>query len=285
MARRVIIRFRVYQFFLRAYRLYKRAGIRQTIVRFVAKILHVEVGIQLAKNKAYKILSEKYDFRVAYGPFKGMQLNKNIWWSRNDLITQTLGIYEEHILEKIKFFSKYGATAFIDIGAADGYFAVGMAYSKLYEKVYAFEIEEDGRNRIIENALRNNCEKKIQVFGKANLKSIKKITAIEKKATFLIDIEGSEYDFLDTNMLEALANHFVICELHPWLVNDGEMLQEKLLESASSFFDVDLIKRESYNPNNFSDFDNLSDEERLIAVGEGRERNMYWMILSPRNFS
>lgn len=46
-------------------------------------------------------------------------------------------------------------------------------------------------------------------------------------------------------------------------------------------FNIKLIKRENYSPNKFSELDDLSDEERLIAVEEGRKKNMQWLVLTP----
>ena len=74
-------------------------------------------------------------------------------------------------------------------------------------------------------------------------------------------------------MLTLLSSCYIICELHPFLVYDGYKLQNKLIEMAKQKFNVELIK-EKITPNIFSELDNLSDEERLIAVGEGREKHV-----------
>lgn len=266
----------------RLIRVIKRDGLLLAFIRVLAKLLRVEIGIQSVKNKVWEILLKKYNYTVAHGAFKGMKLNKKVWWSKNDYITQTLGIYEEHILQKITHFAKNGSTTLIDVGAADGYFAVGMAYSNIYQKVYAFEIEKEGRDRILENANANKCNNKIKIFGEADVSSISKIIDEGDKVTVMIDIEGAEYDFLSDDMLTILNGNHVVCELHPWMVDGGDNLQIKLLSKASKQFNVELINREIYKPNMFSEFDNLSDEERLIAVGEGREKNMQWMVLYPK---
>ena len=266
----------------RLIRVVKRDGFLLTFIRVIAHFLRVEIGMQAAKNKAWEILLKKYNYTVAHGSFKGMKLNQKVWWSKNDYITQTLGIYEEHILKKITNFAKSGASTLIDVGAADGYFAVGMAYSNIYKNVYAFEIEKEGRDRILENANANKCNDKIKVFGEADVGSISKIIKGEDKVTVMIDIEGAEYEFFSEDMFKILSGNYVICELHPWMVDGGDSLQIKLLNKASEKFNVELIKRDTYRPNMFSEFDNLSDEERLVAVGEGREKNMQWMVLSPK---
>ena len=265
----------------RIIRVIKRDGISLFFIRVLARILRVEIGYQAAKNKAWKILQEKYGHVIAYGPFKGMKLSYDIWWSKNDRITQMLGTYEVHVLARLKEFSAQGASRFIDIGAADGYFAIGMAFSKIYSKVLAFEIEPAGQERIEINLARNQCEEFVSVFGEADYSSLKKLLSDDLKTSVLVDIEGAEYQLLDEKMLSLLSNCYLICELHPWLVDDGYQLQRQLIERAKKNFNVELIKRENYSPNIFSELDDLSDEERLIAVSEGRGKNMQWLVLTP----
>ena len=266
----------------RIIRVLLRDGLSFLIVRVVAKILRVNIGMQRAKDKAWAILEDRYNLAIAYGPFKGMKLSEDVWWSKNDRITQTLGIYEEHVLNKLIFFSREGSKRFIDIGAADGYFAVGMAFSKTYPEVYAFEIEPKGQERIKQNATRNSCRTSVNVYGEANIASLKKLINKEFKSTLLIDIEGAEYNLLNTEMLSLLSGNYIICELHPWLVDNGDELQRNLLERASKKFHVELIFRETYAPNLFPEFNDLSDGERLVAVGEGRGKNMQWLVLTPK---
>lgn len=260
----------------------KRDGISLFFVKVMAKILRVEIGIQEAKNKAWDILLRKYNYSVAYGPFAGMKLNRNIWWSKNDRITQTLGVYEEHILKKMCLFADMGATRLINVGAADGYFAVGMAYSNIYSNVVAFEIEAEGQKRTLETAKANNCADKILIYGEADIDSIAKEITTEETSTVLIDIEGAEYDLLSEKMLKLLSDSYIICELHPWLAEDGPSRQQSLLDRASQIFNVELIKREHYNPNVFPEFDDLSDEQRLVALGEDRQKNMQWLVCTPK---
>ena len=259
----------------------KRDGVSLLLVRMLAKILRVDIGYQAAKNKARQILEEKYGLVVAHGPFKGMKLSKDVWWQKNDRITQILGIYEKHVLERLRLFSMQGANRFVDIGAADGYFAIGMAYSKMYSKVFAFEIEKLAQDMIKENAIRNRCSDVVSVFGEAHYSSLEKLVSDGIKTTLLIDIDGAEYRLLDEKMLSLLSNCYLICELHPWMVDNGYYLQNKLLETARKIFKIELIKRENYSPNIFSELDDLSDEVRLIAVGEERAKNMEWLVLTP----
>ena len=264
----------------RIYRIFKRDGIRLFLVKLIAKSLAVDIGVRKLKNEVWSILLKKYNYKVAYGPFKGMTLAKKMWWG-NDWITQTLGIYEEHLFEYLEKFSQLGAKKFIDIGAADGYFVIGLTFSKIYEKSIAFEISHEGRKSIHESARRNRCEDRVEIYSEANLKSLTAALSGSEKSTVMIDIEGAEYDFLSDEILKTLSNSFVICELHHNLVNNGSSLELGLLSRADKYFNTQLIKRENYNPNAFPDLDHLGDDKRLIAVSEGRSKNTRWLVCSP----
>ena len=267
---------------LRFFSILKKDGFSWTIVRIFLSTLKQPNEIQRAKNKVLNKIILEHGYQVAYGAFKGMKLSKNIYWSKNDLITHILGVYEKHVLKKIIEFSKKGNYPFIDIGAADGYFAIGMAFSETFKKIYAFEIDEEGRRSLNRNIENNLCKGKVVVDIEANFENLKEIIDKNKSAVILIDIEGSEFDLLDNKLLKLLSNCYIVCELHPALSTNGFEKQNKLINNVKAFFDVSIIQRESYCPNKFSELSEFTDEERLIAFGEGRENNMNWLILEPK---
>jgi hypothetical protein len=267
---------------LRFFSVLKKDGFSWTIVRIFLVILKQPNEIQRAKNKVLNKIILEHGHQVAYGTFKGMKLSKNTYWSKNDIITHILGVYEKHVLKKIIEFSKKGNYPFIDIGAADGYFAIGMAFSEIFNKIYAFEIDERGRKSLNRNIGNNLCKDKVVVDIEANFETLKEIVDKNKSAVILIDIEGSEFDLLDNKLLRLLSNCYIVCELHPALSANGFEKQNMLINNAKAFFDVSIIQRESYCPNKFSELNEFTDEERLIAFGEGRENNMNWLILEPK---
>ena len=133
------------------------------------------------------------------------------------------------------------------------------------------------------NAENNLCKDKIVIGNEANFDSIKKIVDENNGAVILIDIEGSEFDLLDKKLLESLANCYIVCELHPLLINSGYEKQRILIENSKAFFNISIIQRESYCPNKFFELNEFTDDERLIAFSEGRENNMDWLVLEPKS--
>ena len=262
---------------------YSNKRYKRSIIKFISKILRQPNDIQLAKNRVLEFLINKYGYKVAYGQFKNMKLDKEIWWSKNDLTTKILGVYEKHIVDQLTDFSKKGSKIFVDIGAADGYFPIGLVISDLFKESFAYEISSKGRDIIKKNITNNNCIDRVNVRNQATFDSLNKIISNNKNPTILIDIEGSEFDFFSMKMLNLLKSSNVICELHPWLVKHGEQKQKDLLNNASKFFNINLIKREFYNPNQFEDLNEFGDDERLLAFSEKRSRNTNWLVLHPKN--
>ena len=88
--------------------------------------------------RSERISLETYDAcngEVKYGPFQGLSLNSKTGWGKSDLGAQCLGLYEKEILDDIGSQEKGKYQTFIDIGAADGYYAVGMLLAGIVNNV------------------------------------------------------------------------------------------------------------------------------------------------------
>ena len=248
----------------------------------VRKLLSLKSDIVKAKEKVLLHLLNMHKATVAYGPFKGMKLSQDVWWGKFDLSTKMLGVYEHHVLSQIVDLSATVNGPFVDVGAADGYFAIGVAKSELMDKVYAYEISEKGRQSLRENALLNNCLDRVIIDSEANYDSLAGLLAEHRQALFLIDIEGAEYGLLNNDVLSLLRNSTVIVELHPWIIEGGYEMQEALLSNVDKWFDARFIERKTYNPNEFEELLEFSDDERLLAFSEGRVKLIQWLVLTPK---
>ena len=95
--------------------------------------------------------ARKHNFVVQYGIFKNLKMNDKVSWGKGDIGSKIYGIYENKIQQKLKDISK---PILIDIGAADGFFAIGCLKSKICEFCYAFE-EIKISNKSIETLARS----------------------------------------------------------------------------------------------------------------------------------
>tara|TARA_Y100001968_G_scaffold66625_1_gene57476 strand:- start:240 stop:1073 length:834 start_codon:yes stop_codon:yes gene_type:complete len=220
---------------------------------------------------------------VKYGPFKGLRLTQDTWWGQLDLGSQCLGLYEKEILEFIKNIEEGQFTNFIDIGAADGYYAVGILSTGKIQRSICFEKTDEGREAIRTNWKKNGSIGQLVVKGKANIKSIGTLTKYDlEKSLILIDIEGGEFDLLSNDILYKFRHSKILLEIHNW-VTDFEKKYKKLLSSLDKFFFIKIIERMNRHVDKYAELRDFTDDNRLLLVSERRPCLMRFLELTPKS--
>lgn len=234
------------------------------------------------RRRLSDLLTSNFRSTVQYGTFKGYQIPLSSHWGALARPAMLLGLYEKEVLETLCELSK-NKDIFIDVGAADGFFAVGAVYAKLFNKSYAYEINENGRAVIGESARINGVKDKIEINGLFNVAAIEaNLKEDIKNSVLLIDIEGDEFSLLNKEMLSKLSGASIIIEIHDFLFDTGDALFENLksLLLQENF----IIKTIESGPRDIprSEFlDSLSDNERWLLCSEGREKRMRWLLAVP----
>ena len=239
-------------------------------------------SISNAKQAVHDLLVKEHGRVVAYGPFATMKMNSQSWGGF-DINAKILGTFESHVIAELNAISQENAGPFIDIGAADGFFAIGAVISGIADETYAFEIDASSRRSIAINAADNNVPSKIHIRDVANPETISDILKKERKAKILIDIEGGEYELLDDEFLDEISNCDVIVELHPRLVEHGTEKQEALISRLKNYFYVEFFQNSMSPTSGFPELVSLSDDKRLLALSENRAFEMWWIKLKPKN--
>jgi hypothetical protein len=218
---------------------------------------------------------------VSRGHFEGVKLPRSMSWGEADRISMLLGFYELEVIEAI-YNSPVEYDTFIDLGAADGYYAVGGLVSKRFKNAICFEMSLERQLVIQKNAVDNNVSNSIDIRGAADSSFID--NGIEKyldRSVVLIDIEGAEFDLLTSLVLKKLSKAIVIIEIHDHLVDDGNKKLDELLSCAEKYFDLKVIRTGYRNPSQYSELKNFSDNDRWLVCSEGRKRAGLWLHLTP----
>ena len=218
--------------------------------------------------------------KVTYGAFKGLRLNRHTWWGGADLGAQCLGIYEKHILD---FISSAGPfSTFLDIGAADGFYAVGMLYSRYAAKTICFETSKKGRDAIKKNWIANNSVGELEIHGEADGLSIEKVAnQLTFPAFVLLDIEGGEFELLSPRVISLLRHCDVIIEVHSW-VTDFPAKYQRLLTDLYVHFEVEVLAHAVRDVDSIPLLATYPDDNRLLVASEGRPYLMRFLRLVPR---
>ena len=250
------------------------------LFQFFLKIVTGRDSIRMRRLFLSKLISQRFDNQIQYGPFKGLILGRGVW-SSTDRAAMIFGLYEQEVLNSISILPKK-YTNFIDLGAADGYYGIGVLINKLFDKSYCFEISQKGREVIRENAELNNVSQDLIVHGEAAAEFYNLIPECNlENSVMLVDIEGAEFDLLDRDCLKAFSKSIIFIELHDWLVKDGLAKKNKLLETAKCFFKITELTTESRDLSKFDELKDFSDTDRWLICSEGRDRRMVWLRLDP----
>jgi|TARA_B100001063_G_scaffold36489_1_gene30009 hypothetical protein len=223
--------------------------------------------------------AKKNNFIVQNGVFKNLKINDNISWGRGDVGSKIYGFYENKIQKKLKELRK---PILIDIGAADGFFAVGCLHAKLSKYCYAFEQNEKSRSALFKTAKMNSVDNQISIMGKVDNKTFLSLLPKDlnlSNVVILCDIEGEEYNFFSETILKKLTKCNLIIEIH----NENSNLRETdLLKIVKKYFKVTVILDNDKDMSEIKILHKLNDIDRNLIVCEGRSYIGKWWHLSPK---
>ena len=240
------------------------------------------------RHKKYFLIEEflkNHKNEVLHGPFKGLNLGLQINRDYTSIIPLTMGVYEEVVTETI-FNKSSERTDFIDIGAAYGYFSIGVLKSKLFNYTVAYEIDDECKKQINKLYRINKLKNEIKIFGEATESLI--INHIDtgiikpSKSFFLIDVEGFEFKLLTYDLLSYLKDAVILIEIHDF-GDYNNTDYKKLIDRSKDFFDfIELRdnKRTLYK-NDF--LDNLRTDLKLLLLSESRSMTQKWVLLTPKS--
>lgn len=225
-------------------------------------------------NKVSKIFNNT----VQEGPFKGMIISEDQFWGPGDKASKILGLYEKEIQDLInQIQEKNNFPAFIDIGGADGFFAVGSVKNNLFKNCEVFEISKRGRQSIEESAIKNNVADLISIKSEANEKTLSSIENINN-SVILCDIEGGEYDLFSENLIKNMHPSNVIIEIH----KNPDISLNEFEDKFKNLFSINKITQGPRSLKGFGELKNFNDNNRSLLTSEGRSYIQEWWHLSPK---
>ncbi len=219
---------------------------------------------------------------VQGGCLRGFTLVDESSWGQADVFTKLLGIYEQ---QNHSIFAKSKKTTLVDLGAADGYWGVGLVQAGYFERSVCFEQKRGGRQVIKRTAQSNGVREQVSVNGLATASTVRRKVLSEHSPEdlfFLIDIEGGEFDLLDFKFFSEFRSAEFLIELHSGGVWLGAEKEERLLRDAELLFDVTLVDDTKRDLLQLRSELALPDDLTWLFASEGRGYPMRWMHLKPR---
>lgn len=258
-----------------------QGGLKEALIR-AFDYLRFKRAINSRRRQLALQIANHYNWQIAFGPFAGMKISRTSWWGQTDLGSKIFGFYESEVLDALLNIDREKYTNFIDLGAADGYYAIGVVYAGLFKKAFSFELSEQGRGVITKNAKLNNVSEKILVFGIADQNFNQLMPDVRlSESVLLVDIEGGEFDLLTNNVLNKLKNSILIIELHEFMVENGQSRLNELIARLQQWFTISWLTTGSRDMSQYEMLEQLNDTDRWLLCSEGRTRLQKWAVCKP----
>lgn len=235
--------------------------------------------VEKRRERLSRDLFSRMNGRVAYGPFTGLELVSDPAWGKSDLPSKLLGCYELEVLNMLHAVEFLERSHFVNIGAADGYYAIGCLRNGRFKTADCFELLEVGRDNISRNAKRNGVGAQVRIFGEADANLPFLLNGIKWSDTVILcDIEGAELDLFDEKFLDAIKGAMILIEIHNWVDNFWSRYVA-LLERVSKNYEVRVIERSILPDYPLPELRGMTDDNRMLLLSEGRPNVMRFLQL------
>lgn len=169
--------------------------------------LHREWGVYQATRE----MIDNYGLTVLGGPFRGMHYPRRSLLSR-DGIPLLFGTYELELHPIIEEVVSNRYDCIVDIGSAEGYYAVGLAL-RTKTPVYAFDCEPRERNYLRQMAQLNGVGDLVRIGSWCQPKVLSRLVG-GRRCLVISDCEGFEFDLFNDECAAAMRASDLLIELH-----------------------------------------------------------------------
>ena len=224
-----------------------------------------------------KQICEEYDYTVQAGAFIGLRLLPNPSWGALDVTAKLVGAYEEQLSPLILEAVAQRPDCVVNIGCADGYYAVGLRRLLPDAAVLAFDIDPRAEAELAQTESLNGVRVAYHA-GYDWARPLPEIMACSKPF-FVLDCEGAE-QHLPEIPAELVAKSTFLIETHD---SNVPGVTRQLSEFLSPSHAVVEIVEGGRNPFLYPALRNLDCLEKYLLLSEFRGRDsVKWIYAAPK---
>lgn len=207
---------------------------------------------------------------VLSGPFQGMSYAERA--TEGAFPARLIGCYEASLTPVIEEIVAKDYRLVVDIGCAEGYYAVGLARRMPATRVLARDASEVAQKSCQQMAKANDVAAQVEVGGLFSHADFDICATVE--TVVICDIEGAERGLLDPELAPGLIHADILVETHP---GPGIPVVDLLKTRFARTHDLQVIGRVIDGAALPAWMDTLSDLDRLLALWEWRAAPTPWI--------
>ena len=230
-------------------------------LRYLAKWRQASIDRELVQANRGRIVS---------GPFAGMTFATH--GTHGSLAPKLIGTYEPELHAIIERIIATNYEIIVDIGCAEGYYAVGLARRMAGARVFAYDTDQRGRDVCRQVAAANGVGDRITIGATFVPEDFAQFAS--RRTLIICDIEGGERDLLLPDKAPALANFDLLIECHDVFVAN---ITDEIAARFAATHTVERINRAATPPPLPPSVAFRDELDRLLATWEWRLGSTPWL--------
>lgn len=218
------------------------------------------------KNKCKQTINKiSPELIILQGPFAGLKY-PHIEITESAIVPKFAGSYESQLHSIVERIVATDYSDVIDVGCAEGYYAVGLAKRMPHSVIHAFDINKKDLDFCKNMAEKND----VTNITFNDFCSPETLINFKHKGRLLVfcDAEGYELDLFTSEVIKSMKNTDFLIELHDIL---NPQISVLLKDRFSSTHQIEIVNnRQSDLTKFFEKLTNLSESEKHFAVLEHR---------------
>ena len=233
------------------------------------------------RHQLVRRLRRETNGAVYSGPFAGMKYDRDNGYS---FLPKLIGSFEQELHEPISRLLKQSFQRVVNIGSAEGYYAVGLARALPDAQVDAYDIEPTPREQCVELARQNGVSDRLHQHEGCDLPTL--AASLVDDSLIVCDCEGYEVELLQPEVVPTLETASIVVELHEHVAPGSTQL---LTERFQSTHDVRIIEMKPRSPKQFDVLRGLNESDLHYCLDEGRiyegeALQQTWAVMTPRMY-
>lgn len=192
-----------------------------------------------------------------------------------------LGAYELELRPAVESVVQGAPSTIVDIGASDGYYAVGLARACPASTVYAYEMNFFPARVCHRLAERNGVSDRVAMRGECRTEDLRTLEPADP--TFVLsDCEGAEQELMDPDAVPWLRSARLVVELHEFAAPG---IEDVICDRFEPSHEIEVVRsRRRY----VADWPALMEVpkvgymDRELGVSEFRPVPIAWAVMNPR---
>ena len=193
----------------------------------------------------------------------GMKLPISAYCSKQ--LPKIVGCYELELQEWLAAEILRCPKFIIDIGCAEGYYAVGLAMRCPNAKVIAYDESQIALDLCLQTAVLNNVQDRLSIRGRFAADDLKNLELDD--SLVICDVEGFESEIFTSSSLAYLKRTNLLIECHDVY---NPHVSTKLLNLFASTHDIHITAQLPRDVKGYARELKISKKDSRIAIEEGR---------------